>query len=230
MLPIPDTTVWSSSCRLISECLRRNTVTTASRSNCGSSGSRAMCATGVGTSVPSTVTRSASIQPAERALVDEAQRGAVVEQCGDPQVVPCRSVAHAARAASARSCPGARPAQRSSSSVSHRYFPRRPVPVIGGIRAAARSDRPGSGLVTAHRARVVHPDGGDGLVDDVRVQSPPDDLDLGKFRHPTQSQPDRPGRPCEGVPRRRGGLQFGLFLGAADARAVLALGDHHRRP
>src|SRR5215211_1147080 len=31
MLPIPDTTVWSSSWRLISECLRRNTVTTPSR-------------------------------------------------------------------------------------------------------------------------------------------------------------------------------------------------------
>src|SRR5215207_6611147 len=55
MLPIPDTTVWSSSWRLISECLRRNTVTTPSRSKSGSSGSRAIWATGVGTDVPAPV-------------------------------------------------------------------------------------------------------------------------------------------------------------------------------
>ncbi|COY71044.1 Uncharacterised protein [Mycobacterium tuberculosis] len=43
--------------------MRRNTLTTASQSNRGSSGSRARWATGTGTTLPSTVTRSASSHP-----------------------------------------------------------------------------------------------------------------------------------------------------------------------
>ena len=51
MLPIPDTTVWSSSARLSSVRRRRIAATAASRENAGSIGSRAMCAIGAGSSV-----------------------------------------------------------------------------------------------------------------------------------------------------------------------------------
>src|SRR5918998_415342 len=48
MLPIPDTTVWSSSARLTPVRRRRIPAITASRSKSGSIGSRAICATGAG--------------------------------------------------------------------------------------------------------------------------------------------------------------------------------------
>ena len=86
MLPIPDTTVWSSSWRLISECLRRNTVTTPSRLK--SRVQRIAGDMGDGyRHIGAVDGDKVGQQPAaERALVDEAERGAVVEQRRDPQV------------------------------------------------------------------------------------------------------------------------------------------------
>src|SRR5690606_30967041 len=52
MLPIPETRVWSSSARFTPVRLVRSRATTASRSNSGSNGSRAMWATSSGSSAP----------------------------------------------------------------------------------------------------------------------------------------------------------------------------------
>src|ERR687895_500263 len=54
MLPMPDTTVWSSSARLSAVRRRRMPATVASRSKAGSIGSRAMWATGAGSRSPPT--------------------------------------------------------------------------------------------------------------------------------------------------------------------------------
>ena len=144
-----------------------------------------MCATGSGTSVPSTVTRSAIIQPPK---VRWSTKLSVVPSSSSAAMRRWFVVGHVTRAASARSCPRMhdRAAASPSASVSHRYFPRRPVPVI------VASEQPGGqvggpGLVTAYGAGMVHPDRGDGPVRDVLGQPPPDDLDLGKLRHPDQA-------------------------------------------
>ena len=46
-----------------------------------------------------------------------------------------------------------------------------------------RGEVGGPGLVTAHRAGVMHPHRGDAFTRNVRLQSPPNDLDFGQFRH-----------------------------------------------
>ena len=74
MLPIPDTTVWSSSARLSSVRRRRIAATASSSGERGSSGSRAMCATGAGSRLAAhRGDQGCDREAAERALVDEPQ-------------------------------------------------------------------------------------------------------------------------------------------------------------
>ena len=118
-----------------------------------------MCATGTGTSVPSTVTMSASIQPPN------------VRWSTKLSAVPSSSSAAMRRWLSFGSGPSSicpliprwtTSAESPSSSVSHRYLPRRPVPVIASVQQPRRQVG-GAGLVTSHGAGMVHPHGGDGL-------------------------------------------------------------------
>ncbi|SKU62194.1 Uncharacterised protein [Mycobacteroides abscessus subsp. abscessus] len=67
-------------------CFPRNRVTTAPTSNSSSSGSRAICATGSGSSLPSTVTRSVTIQPpnvrwSTKLNTDPSSRVAAIRKC-----------------------------------------------------------------------------------------------------------------------------------------------------
>ena len=64
------------------------------------------------------------------------------------------------------------------SRVSHRYLPRRSLPVIRASEQP-RGQVGGAGLVAAHGAGMVHADGGDGLAHHVGLQSAPHHLDLG---------------------------------------------------
>src|SRR5882757_6182055 len=216
MLPMPDTTVWSSSWRLISECLRRNTATTPSRLNFGSSGSRARCATGIGTSVPSTVTRSASIQPPN------------VRWSTKLSAVPSSSSAAMRKWFSFGTSPSSicplipRCTTRAepSPSVNHRYLPRRPVPVtcVPSSRAA-RSAGPASWRRTARgwctrTALMVRP---------ATCACKP------RRTTSTSGSSGINTRGGKRVPRGGGGLQLGLLLCPADARAVLDVGDDDRR-
>src|SRR6478735_7819657 len=220
MLPIPETTVWSSSWRLISECLRRNTVTTPSRLNSGSSGSRAICATGSGTSVPSMVTRSVSIQPPKvrwstKFSVTPLSKVAAIRRCEGFGTSPssiCPLIPRCTTSAS----PLAR--------VSHRYFPRRPVPVmVLPCRRAARSMEPATCLREAR---------GCSTCTSVMVRSR---MCAANPRRTTSTSGSSGipglvvGRGVDGTPRCGGGLEFGLFLGAPDPAAVLAFGNHHDR-
>src|SRR6476646_5455965 len=84
MLPMPDTTVWSNSARLISVRRRRMPATAASRSNAGSIGSRAMWAIGAGRKPPSAA-----------GTADHGDRTAV--QAGGEIGVPGDVAAHGAR-------------------------------------------------------------------------------------------------------------------------------------
>ncbi len=125
---------------------------------------------------------------AERALVDEAQRGAVVEQRRDPDVIGARHRADQHLTAHPE--------------VHHQRL-------LGGqhqpqiLAASAGLDDPGieqpggqvrgPGLVPAHRAGVVHPHRADRAVQDVVRQAATNHLHLGQFRHvspgPAQSTP-----------------------------------------
>src|SRR5882757_2167890 len=216
MLPLPDTTVSTSRWRLISECLRPNTVPTPSRLNFGARGSRARCATGIGTSVPSTVTRSASIQPPN------------VRWSTKLSAVPSSSSAAMRKWFSFGTSPSSicplipRCTTRAepSPSVNHRYLPRRPVPVtcVPSSRAA-RSAGPASWRRTARgwctrTALMVRP---------ATCACKP------RRTTSTSGSSGINTRGGKRVPRGGGGLQLGLLLRPADALAVLDIGDDDRR-
>ena len=130
---------------------------------------------------------------AERALVDKAQRGAVVEQRRDAQMILSRQRAEQHL-----------PTHAEMDDQRRAVIERQPQVLPASSRADdARIEQPrsqigGSGLVAAHRTRVVHPDGADGLVNDMCVQPPTNDLDFGKLRHlhrrgcRARSMPPRP--------------------------------------
>ena len=152
-----------------------------------------MCATGTGTSVPSTVDHVGQHPAAERALVDEAQRGAVVEQR--------RRCASGSRSATSPSSiwPLIPRCTTSADPVTERQPQVLAAPAGSGDAIVEQSpgEVGGACLVAAHRPRVMHAHGGDGLARDVGIQPPPNDLDLGKFRHRHQ------GRQARSMPRRR---------------------------
>ena len=77
MLPTPETSVWSSSARLIPVRRRRSAAVNAAASKAGSSGSRRDVRDRGGDAVGA-VAGVLERQPAERALVDEAQLAAAV--------------------------------------------------------------------------------------------------------------------------------------------------------
>ena len=143
MLPIPDTTVWSSSARLISVCLRRIAATAATREKSGSSGSRAMCAISGGRSAPPGAKdmppkvrwsrKSTSGPPSSKAnrirrcgcrtasVAESSGRSRRRRQrrpAGDPLTRNCPLIPRCAMTASP------------SSSAHHRYLPRRRTAVI----------------------------------------------------------------------------------------------------
>ncbi len=175
---MPDTTVWSSNCRLISECLRRNTVTTPSRLNFGSSGVASHVRDGQRDIRAVDGDDIGEHPAAERTLVHETQRGAVVEQHRNPQMVIPRQRPEQHL-----------PAHTEMDDQRRAVIERQPQVFPASTRADdPRIEQPrrqigGSGLVTAHRAQMVYPDSADGLVDDVCVQPPTNDFDFGKLRH-----------------------------------------------
>ena len=135
---------------------------------------------------------------AEGALIDEAQRGAVVENGGDPQMAGVGDrpqqhlAAHTEMNDEGAFCPS--PSIR----FSHRYFPRRPVPVIRlSSRRAVRVRR--ARLMSAHRPRVVDPQRGDGLAGDVRLQAAPHHLDFRELRHPDRRRISSPAASSCGI-------------------------------
>ena len=181
MLPMPLTRVWSSSARLSPVRRRRSAAANAASSNAGSSGSRAMCATGTRHAVRR---RSDDGQPAERALVDEAQlRAAVGEREPDPQVrlVRASRLPHQQLAAHAEVGEHARrrrPSQRQ---------PQVLAAPAGAGRGCGRASRDGEVVaaagVPAYRAGVGDVDVGDGAAGDPPLEAAADDLDLGQLRH-----------------------------------------------
>src|SRR5215212_4334291 len=212
MLPIPDTTVWSSSWRLISECLRRNTVTTPSRSKSGSSGSRAIWATGAGTSVPSTVTRSASSQPPN---VRWSTKLSAVPSSSSVAILRCPSLG-TGPSSICPLIPRCTTSAAPSSSVSHRYFPRLPVPVtVVSSSRAVRSAGPASCRRTARRWCTRTPV----MVLPVTCASSP------RRTTSTSGSSGIDVRGGQRRPRCGGGLQLCFLLGSADAPAVF--GVHH---
>ncbi len=136
--------------------------------------------------------------PAERALVDEAQRGAVVEQRRDAQVALVLDGAQ-------QHLP-AHPEMDDQSRVIAQGEPQILAAAAGAGDAHVQQPRRQIGrsrLVTAHGAGMVHPHGGDGLARHVCLEPPPYDFDLGKFRHrrcwPTAPSTPRP-RPSTRLP------------------------------
>src|SRR5690606_14549800 len=157
MLPTPETTVWSSSTRLISDFLARIAATAASGSKRGSSGSRAMWATGSGTSEPSTSTSGASAQPPKvrwstnRSSLPSSRVARMWACLSTGASAGCTSICPLIPRCTTRAASSAGPAVRESgvpasgsSKVSHRYLPRRHAsrtrrPLMPAIRSAAPS-------------------------------------------------------------------------------------------
>ena len=116
---------------------------------------------------PSRRRRSSTAQPAEGALVDEAQLPAAVGEGEAGAQVRLVGRRRASPPAAGRSCRGGRPGSRGGrrlGSGSHRYLPRRCAAV--NVRRSARDEVLGALEVPADGARVVHLDGGDGAAGD----------------------------------------------------------------
>ena len=238
MLPTPEISVWSSSARLTSVCRRRSAAENASSSKSGSSGSRAMCAIRGGHAA-SASGQLVDGEPAEGALVDEAQLAAAVgEGEPDPQV-RLVGLRRAARPAAGRSCRGAPTSAVPVGAPSGSAAAATGTCRAGGRRRASgrsarRRSRSAPGEVPAHGARVEHLDGGDGAAGDPALQAAPDDLDLGQLRH--RSAPGRgPAGRRVGLAARTGACQAASaascsasFLRAAAAGAVHLAGQHDR--
>ena len=177
MLPIPLTSVWSSSARLTPLVLLRSRVTKASSSNSGSSGSRAMCAIVEGSSAPPATTS----RPAEGPLVDEAQLPAAVgEGEPDPQVGLERLVGRYDEQLTAHpEVPGEGVAgvQRQPEVLA----------AAAGAEHGAPDQHVGevlrAGQVPTYRPGVMDLDAGDRAAGDACLQAEADDLDLGQLRH-----------------------------------------------
>ena len=172
-------------------------------------------------------------QPAERALVDEAQFGPPsVEDEPDPQVRssgrPAGGDEHLAAHAQVREHRVVRP----SPSPSQRYFPRRRTAVIvRPARRAAKSSPPARWRRTARGCS--HLDARDPAADDVAGQASPDDLDLGQLRHRRLVDPGLAPLPDAGLgrqgpPGELGGPLLGLLLGAPVPEPQRPAADHRR--
>ena len=171
-----------------------------------------MCATGTGTpaAVDGRPDRRAC-QPPNVRWSTKLQRGAVVEQRRDAQVVgvlrgTSRSEQHLPAHAQVH-----HQRRRRRSQVQPQVLSAPPgavdprCPISRAVRSA------GAGLVPADRARMVDPHRGDGLARDVGLQAAADHLDFGKLRHCGQRR-DCGSSGFQRVPRRCRGLLLGLLL------------------
>src|SRR5919112_2943737 len=154
MLPIPDTVVWSSSARLSSVRRRRIPATASSSEKAGSIGSRALCATGSGSSPPpAALTRGCTERPPKVRWSTNRSSGP-----SSSNAIRIRRCFPAGRSASATSIWPLMPRWASTasaprappSSSSHRYFPRRHAAlIVWPARRAAKSSPPATCRRTA---------------------------------------------------------------------------------
>ena len=150
----------------------------------------------------------------ERALVDEAQRGAVVEQRRNAQVIrrsapsPSNICPLIPRCTTRATLPSALRPRGSSPSLAG--VQRQPQILTAPAGAGdPRIEQPcgqvgGTRFVTTHRPRVVHPHGADGSTRHVGRQSAPDDLDFGQLRHCPAAPSTRRRRPSARPPSSSG--------------------------
>ena len=137
MLPTPEIRVWSSSARLTSVRRRRSAATNAASSNCGSSGSRAMCAISAGSS------RRPARPPARRTCAGRRSAAAGRRRRSANRIRRCVS---RPRRPAARSIWPDMPRWPTTasplSSGSHRYLPRRRTSVTVPAGQHARRSPP----------------------------------------------------------------------------------------
>ena len=124
---------------------------------------------------------------AECALINEAQRGAVIERRRDPQMFG--------------SIEWSQQHLTTHPQMHHQRHlgsEREPQILSAPVRPGdVRTDQPcgevgGTGFVTANRTRVAHLNRGDRPAGDMRLQAPAHHLDFRKFRHPDRRLPRRP--------------------------------------
>ena len=153
MLPTPEISVWSSSARLTSVRRRRSAGHERRPDRTAGRTGRGRCARSPRGSVGAARRHG---QPAERALVDEAQlRAAVGEREPDPQVRPRPARPPAAPAAGPTCRGGRRPRRRRPAAATGTCRAGRRRPRSG--RPARRRSRAGAGQVPAHGPRVAAP-------------------------------------------------------------------------